>query len=241
MENLDIKLPIFLDLSAGTDALNDLEKIETACIRSGVLLTFKCKGDKEIEYIKSRYYDTKTDGDIISVRTLFYKIPSPVYIETERLTVSDIAEKDKDDYFRLYTDIDLNKWWGYDYNDDLNGDKPTPDWFYNFQKSLKDKKEEYSLAVRVDGKMVGELVLHNFDFYGGIEMGFRFFRECHGKGYATESALALKEFVRKVVCAKRIKSRCFKENIPSKNLITRLGLKPCREDKTHYYFGQDLK
>ena len=173
-------------------------------------------------------------------KTLFDKIPSPVYIKTERLVVSDIVETDKEDYYRLYTDKDLNKWWGYDYNDDLNGESATPDWFFNFQNALKTKKEEYSLAVRVDGKMVGELVLHNFDFDGGIEMGFRFFSDCQGKGYATESALALKEFVKTVVGAKRLKSRCFKQNIPSKNLITRIGLTKCAEDQTHYYFGQDL-
>ena len=129
---------------------------------------------------------------------------------------------------------------GYDYREDLNGNAPTAEYFYKFQNQLKDKKEEYSFAVKQNGVMVGELVLHNFDFYGGVEMGFRFFSECQGKGFATESALALKNFVKEELCAKTLKSRCFKQNIPSANLIKRLGLKKVREDATHFYFETQL-
>ena len=76
----------------------------------------------------------------------------------------------------------LHKYWGYDYREDCKS-VPTPDYFYNFQQSLKDKKEEYSLAVRLNGKMIGEIVLWNFGLDGSIETGFRFFKEYQGKGY----------------------------------------------------------
>ena len=104
-------------------------------------------------------------------------------------------------------------------------------------KKAEEKKEEYSLAVKKDGKMIGELVLHNFDADGGVEMGFRFFKEFQGGGYATESASVLKQYVFEVVGATKLKSRCYKQNLPSKRLIERLGLNRCREDDTHFYFG----
>ena len=88
--------------------------------------------------------------------------------------------------------------------------------------------------------MVGELVLHNFDVFGCVEMGFRFFKDCQGKGFATESALILKDYVKNVLGAKVLKSRCFKQNIPSANLIGRIGLKKVREDDTHYYFESEI-
>ena len=113
-------------------------------------------------------------------------------------------------------------------------------YFYSFQNKLKELKEEYSFAVRLNGNMIGELVLHNFDFYGGVEMGFRFFKDYHGKGYALESALALKNFVKSVMCAKTLKSRCYKENLASAKLINRLGLEKIGEDSTHYYFSTKL-
>ena len=114
---------------------------------------------------------------------------------------------------------------------------PTPDYFFDFQNSLKQKKEEYSFAVKKDGILVGELVLHNFDYYGGVEMGFRFFKDCQGKGYAIESATALKDYVFNELNAKKLKSRCFKENLPSAKLINRLGLTKVSESETHYFFA----
>ncbi len=171
---------------------------------------------------------------------LFDHIKPPIEIKTDRLYITEIYIEDKDDYASLYLDDELNKWWGYDYREDLGENEPTPDYFYNFQNILKDKKEEFSFAVRENGKMIGELVLHNFDENFGVEMGFRFFKNCQGKGYAIESALALKEFVKNVLKARTLKSRCFKENIPSKNLITRLGLTLSSESETHYFFQKDL-
>ncbi len=163
----------------------------------------------------------------------------PLTIKTERLTITEIRPSDMDDYARLYLDDELNKWWGYDYRVDLKDRKPTPEYFFEFQKLMIDTKEEVSFAVRLCGKMIGELVLHNFDDEWGVEMGFRFFSDCQGKGYATESALALKDYAKVVLGAKRLKSRCFKENLPSAALIARLGLDKVSESQTRYFFETD--
>ncbi len=195
-------------------------------------------GDTGLRTSKLQYHpcEIKTKN-LVTVKTLIEKINSPVNISTERLTISEISESDKDLYARLYTDDDLNKYWGYDYKDDLGNEKPTPDYFFSFQKQLKDKGEEHSFAVKKDGKMIGELVLHNFDFYGGVEMGFRFFAEYQGKGYAAESALAMKYYVSENLKPSVFKSRCDKRNLPSRRLIERLGLKLYAQDDTHYYFS----
>ncbi len=198
-------------------------------------------GDNGLRISKLQYQPVEVkEKNFLTAYTLIEKIKPPVILNTERLTVTEISEKDKEDYFRLYVDDQLNKWWGYDYREDLGDGLPTPEYFYNFQNQLKEKKEEYSFAVKSNGKMVGELVLHNFDFFGGVEMGFRFFKDCQGKGYATESALLLKDYAKTVLGAKKLKSRCFKQNIPSANLIGRIGLKKVREDDTHYYFESEL-
>lgn len=198
-------------------------------------------GDQGLRISKTQYQPIEIKAkNFMTVNTLFDKICSPVLICTQRLTVGEILKEDSNDYARLYLDDDLNKWWGYDYREDLNGQSATPEYFFNFQQSLKDKKEEYSFAVKQSGVMVGELVLHNFDYYGGVEMGFRFFKDCQGKGFATESALALKKFVKEVLGAKTLKSRCFKENLPSANLIRRIGLELTSQDQTHYYFEVKL-
>ena len=43
--------------------------------------------------------------------------------------------------------------------------------------------------------------------FGGVEMGFRFFKDSQGKGYAIESASVLKGYVKEVLKAKTLKSR----------------------------------
>lgn len=198
-------------------------------------------GDEGLRISKLQYQPVEVkEKNFVSVKTLFDEISAPVLLKTERLEISAISENDKFDYAKLYLDDDLNRLWGYDYREDLKGEEPTPEYFYSFQNKLKEVKEEYSFAVRLNGKMIGELVLHNFDFYGGVEMGFRFFKDYHGKGYALESALALKNYVKTVMHAKTLKSRCYKENFASAKLINRLGLTKSGEDSTHYYFSTGL-
>ncbi len=169
-------------------------------------------------------------------KTIFDRILSPVSLKSQRLVISDIEERDKENYAIIYLDDELNKYWGYDYREDLKGQAPTPEYFFNFQQHLKDVKEEYSVAVRYDGQMIGELVLHNFDEDGGVEMGFRFIKDYQGKGFALESASVLKEYVFNGIKATKLKSRCNKLNLSSRRLIERLGLNKCREDESHYYF-----
>ena len=172
----------------------------------------------------------------IEVKTLFERIEEPIEITTDRLKLTKIEKEDSEDYKNLYLDENINKLWGYDYREDIGERQPDAEYFYEFQNLLKERKEEFSFAVKLNGKLIGELVLHNFDFFGGVEMGFRFFAEYQGKGYALESASALKDYVFNHLQAKTCKSRCFKENFASAKLIRRLGLEKTSEDQTHYYF-----
>lgn len=198
-------------------------------------------GDVGLRISKLQYQPIEVkEKNFLLVNTLFDKIYIPVFIKTQRLTITDLTCDDKEKYKDLYLDDELNKWWGYDYREDLGDKTPTAQYFFSFQQSLKDKKEEYSLAVKLGDELIGELVLHNFDYNSGVEMGFRFFNEYQGKGYAIESASALKEFVKSVLGAKKLKSRCVKQNVRSKNLIEKLGLLLCRQDDVYYYFENKL-
>ena len=197
-------------------------------------------GDNGLRISKTQYHPIEIkEKNIVVVKSLFDRIITPVNIITDRLVINEFDEKDKEDYFRLCTDDRLNRYWGYDYREDIEENSP-PEKFVEFQRLLKKRKEEYSLAVRLDGNLIGELVLYNFDYFGGVETGFRFFEEFQGKGYAFESANALKDYVSGVLKAKYVKSRCFKQNIPSYRLIKKLGLIKIEEDQEHFYFRLDF-
>lgn len=164
------------------------------------------------------------------------KIPASLSIKTERLEITEIKQADKTDYYNLYTDKALNELWGYDYAEDLNGKEPSPDFFFDLQNELKSKENEYAFAVRLQGKMIGELVLYNPTSDQKVEIGFRFFKDFHGKGYAVESARALMEYALKNLGAKGLKGRCFKQNAPSKALFLRLGFEQVSCSDTHFFF-----
>lgn len=197
-------------------------------------------GDQGLRTSKMRYCPVEIRHKyVVKAKTLFDKIVPPIEIDAGELKIVDINNSQKQEFFLLSTDQELNKWWGYDYREDL--DEPlSPDYFLKFVRKMKETKEEYSFAVTLNNHLIGELVLHNFDYFGGVEMGFRFLKLEQKKGYATISATALKNYAICVLGAKKIKSRCFKENIPSFRLIERLELKKVSEDSTHFYFEQNI-
>lgn len=178
------------------------------------------------------------------MKTLFDKIKNPV-IKTERLIINDVKPEDKKDYYDLYTDGELNKYWGYDYHEDLPvNEEPSPDYFYGFMTSLKDKREEYSLAIRLKpyknddrgyNKMIGEGVFHNFKENGEVEIGIRLFKKYQGFGFASESVKAMAEYIKKFNPSV-IKAKCFLKNVASKNTLLRSGFKNTGSDNTYLYF-----
>ena len=193
-------------------------------------------GDLGLRVSKTQYHPSEIKAkNYVAAHSAFTLITPPVFFETDRLTVTDIMREDKAVYAKLYTDDKINEFYGYDYRQDLGKNKPDGDYFFKFMLKLKAKKEEYSLAVRLDGKMIGEIVFYNFDYSGSAEIGFRFFTEYQGKGYAFESVNAAIEYAfrqgfNKITC------RHFKENVRSEKLILKLGFTFTHEDKTHRYY-----
>lgn len=194
-------------------------------------------GDMGLRVSKLQYNPVEIkEKNFVIVGTLFDKIAPPVSLCTPRLTITDIFESDSADYFRLYTDGEINAFYGYDYREDYSGELlPPPTYFMDFMRSLKAKKEEYSLAVRVNGVMAGEIVIYNFDYFAGVEIGFRFFKQYRGKGYALESVRAVMDYLAGLN-TRCIKCRAFKQNVPSVRLIERLGFEKCGENEEQYFY-----
>lgn len=192
-------------------------------------------GDEGLRISKLQYHPIEVkEKNFVSVTTAFSKIKSP-FIKTDRLTIEDILKSDKKQYYKLCVDEENNKYFGYDYKEDCLG-KPTPEYFIDFVQKLKDKKEEYDFAVKKDGKLVGELCLYNFDFYGTAELGFRILKKEQGKGYAIESAKALIDYAFNELKIVNLKARAFKQNIPSHKLLNKLGFALISEDEKFIYY-----
>ncbi|MBR2614696.1 MAG: GNAT family N-acetyltransferase [Clostridia bacterium] len=180
---------------------------------------------KPIE-IKDKYF--------VYIDTLFANCPDT--ISTKRLTLKTLNDSHKEDYHKLYTNDDLNKFWGYDYREDLGENKPTPDYFINFAYALKKDKQEYSYAICLKDKMIGEGLFWNFGFDRSVELGIRLFNEYQGFGYAVETYTSLKETAFNVLGAKTVYAKCMKQNLPSKKMILKSGFTNYKEDDIYFYF-----
>ncbi len=194
-------------------------------------------GDMGLRISKLQYHPIEVkEKNNIEVLTAFIGIDKEVEIQTERLTLTEIKEQDKQAYRDLYLDEELNAFWGYDYREDLGENEPSAEYFYSFNKALREKGEELSLMVKREGEFVGEVVLHGFDYHGGVEVGFRIAKPHQKKGYAHESVSALIEYAKTKIKAREIKAKCYRENLPSKKLLTTLGFKEKARDKKYFYF-----
>lgn len=192
-------------------------------------------GDLGLRTSKLQYHPlTVKQKNFIKVNTLFDRLKD-INLSVNDLKICDIEEKDKENYAKLYLDDNLNKYYGYDYREDLNGKIPNADYFYVFMNNLKEKKEEYSFAVKKDDCLIGEIVLYNFTIYGEVEIGFRFFNEFQHKGYAFITVNAIIELL-KTMGVKTIKARAFKENLPSIKLLNKLRFQAVNDNKTHNFY-----
>ena len=178
--------------------------------------------------IKNKYW--------VTVDTLFREISSPVKICGERIELNEITDDDAESFMRLYIDDENNKYWGYNYKEDapkvINAD-----YFINFAKQMKKTREEYSVAVRADGKFVGEAVFHNFDYFGNVELGIRLLPEFQGKGFATDAVKIMTDYAKTTIGAKNIKMKCFHQNEKSIKMIKNAGFTEVSRDDKFIYFS----
>ncbi len=170
---------------------------------------------------------------LVEVETAYSLLDEHIELETDRLTLSEIRESDKQRYCELWLDEQVNRYYGYDYREDLGDNAPTADYFFCFQQGLKDRREEYALGVRVDGVLIGDVVIYNTNYRGEVEIGFRFFRDHQGRGYATEATSCVLRYL-KDRGIKKVVARHHHDNLPSRKLIEKLGF-------THTHDGEDKR
>ena len=96
-----------------------------------------------------------------------------------------IAESDVAEYAALCRDEEVNKYWGYDYREEVKN--PPDAYFYNEQQSELERGLAVTFAVRWRESFIGEAVIYHFDLKGGAEIGFRLHKKYHGRGLGTRT------------------------------------------------------
>lgn len=176
--------------------------------------------------------------NLVKVNSPLYSIKKHPTLIGDGIVLDQITEEDKQNYFALCVDDEVNKLWGYDYKTDvfLPSDV-NEDTFFDVQKHDNSIGYSINFAIRetIGGELLGETIVYNFTYNRNAEMGCRLLKKAWGKKLGQKAYQMTLEWAEKVLNA-RITGKCFKQNIPSFKMITYSGLTLFKEDEDFYYF-----
>ncbi len=201
-------------------------------------------GDTGLRTSKMQYQPV----DLIHKYLVHVKSPATQLAEipvlrTQSIVLTPIHERDKQAYLSLNTDVENNRYWGYDYREDASLTGPvTEDTFYDGVQYDIRIGDSVNFAVRLneDGEMIGEGIVWNFSANGRCELGCRLMPAYHGKGYGKAVFAALRDFARDGLHLKPW-ARCFRQNEGSRRMILASGFHEASQDDTYFYFELNKK
>lgn len=92
-----------------------------------------------------------------------------------------------------------------------------------------------NFAIRKDGKFWGEVILYNFDFRGGAEIGVRILPEADGQKLGRYAFSLMANYAIYTLELVQINGKCLKENVASAKMLSSV-MQKVGEDETYYYF-----
>ena len=152
------------------------------------------------------------------------------------IALSFLKKEQSEEYLKLSIDEDNNKYWGYDYKSDLNGNEASKEYFYNMVNSDFKKKEVFTLMINYKSILIGEILIYNLLNDNSGEVGIRLFKEYQNKGIAKKVLNTFIQYLFKDLKLNYIVMKAMKENIYSHKLIKSLNFKEFKEDETFLYY-----
>lgn len=196
-------------------------------------------GDPGLRMSKLQYHPiTMANKYLVHVSSPAIRSKSKVTVIGHDVILTEFRESDKKAYLALNTDVDNNKYWGYDYREDIYLTEPIDENTF-FDSVVYDMQagDSINFAVRLseDGEMIGETILWNFTSDDTAELGCRIFPGYQGRGYGKEAFGLATEYAENVLKL-RVRAKCYRENMPSYHMITSNGFVKIDEDSRFYYF-----
>lgn len=156
-------------------------------------------------------------------------------LETERLILRQITDSitDGKDCLEFINDYSVYRFWGlYDEAADPDGrhrpkKKVKTDYHYNATMKEYRKKRELTwlMELKATGKVIGEIVLYDFQLKKQADIGYRINRDYWGQGFATEAGQAMLKVAFEYMNLQRLQIRCFSNNTGSKKVAEKLGFR----------------
>lgn len=195
-------------------------------------------GDEGLRFSKQDYHPIEMVDNymfyIMNNLDLLNKIPEIKV--TDNISLNELLEIDSESYYNLVTNENLNKYWGYDYKSDLNGEVANAAYFYKVVKNDFEKKESLSFIVKVNNKLAGEIVLFNLDNENSATIGYRLLEEYQHQGIMSSSVEALIKFLKDTLKMHSLKTYIMKNNESSLKIMEKLNFNYINEDEKYKYF-----
>jgi RimJ/RimL family protein N-acetyltransferase len=157
---------------------------------------------------------------------------SKIILETDRLRIREIAPSDFDGLFEIWSNPEAMRL--FPSTLDRQG---MDEWI---ERNLN-RYEQYghglwAVVLRAEEKLIGDcgLVIQDVDGVEELEVGYHFNPKYWGRGYATEAARACMEYAFDRLGRRRVISMIRPENLPSRRVAERNGL---RIEKEIYWRG----
>lgn len=200
-------------------------------------------GDPGLRTSKMQYHPVDmVHKYLVHVNSPASKLEEMPVITADGVVLTQLKESDKEAYMNINTDIENNRFWGYDYREDASIVGPVnEDTFFDAVQHDMCVGDSINFAVRLseNGEMIGECILWNFTDDGSVELGCRLKPEYHGKGYGKSTFRALADFAEKTL-GLRVWARCHLQNEASHRMITGSRFRNTRHDDEFYYFERDM-
>jgi len=156
-----------------------------------------------------------------------------ILIKTKRLFIRNFMKDDHNDLFEYLSDKETYKF--------EPGEPITIETAKNLcnERSKNDK----FLAVQLKNKVIGHIYFDQIKPRKLLtwEVGFIFNKKYQGKGYATESLMAIIEYGFKNKNIHKIIAHCSPKNVSSWKLLERVGMRREGKLRKNIYFNKDKK
>ncbi len=147
-------------------------------------------------------------------------------IESERLILRELDIKDSESFFKLNSDPLVLKYTG---DVPFSSITAAETFLLNYSDYKKNGYGRWAVILKETSSFIGWCGL-KLNEENLIDIGFRFFKEEWGKGFATESAKSVIDYGFNTLKLKEIIGRASKNNISSIRVLEKLNMNFWKED-----------
>lgn len=167
---------------------------------------------------------------------------SKIILTTERLMLREITADDFDDLLAIWGDAETMRF----YPAPLDEDGARAWMARNWKRYEQDGHGLWAASLREEERLVGDcgLTYQDVDGVAELEVGYHFNKAYWGRGLATEAARGCMDYAFNQLGHRRITSLIRPENLPSRRVAERNGLRIekeiLRSGYRHYVYVKEL-